>query len=579
MHVLKRLVATSLIVTAPTMATASAPPAMSQPPADAITITMAEFGDHHGNMVPRPNLRRGDVAKNSEGGLARLAHIVKEIRKQDPDALIFNAGDTIQGSAEVLYSKGQAIVDVLDTFGINAYAPGNWDWLFGKDRIVELFGDGRWGVVAANAYDADTGERIFPAHRILEIKGVKIGIIGLTAERGLPGVPTANIGLKFTDGEAEVAQAIKDLQAEDVDLVILVSEMGLAKNTLLVDKIPGIDAVFSSDMHEETPEVVITPGGVFAAEIGWGGSRVAKLELFLVPDDAGEDKYRIAGHRYEWISTEGQPEDPETAQLVAKTRAPFLNKATAFQTRINPISGHALKTPIDTVVGQAGKGLFRGSFANGIEPPASPPGVLEGTSHAFIADAFRHQTGTDIGMIRGFRYGGYVREGDITLGDLYTFLNAGAQLATGTVTGAQVNEAIEKSIDGSLRADPFAWGGGWLHGFSNVSYQIDPTQPFGKRAKNVAVGGKPVDPEATYTISGYYFETEPDRVGAFHKASDVKVLTHPDGSPKDPTEFVAEYLSSTKAQPETGRVELLGEFPPPVFGNPEIQPLRGTIPQ
>ena len=570
--------ASILVLTLPQITMASAPPALSEPPPDAITITMAEFGDHHGTMVPRPNLRRGDVAKSSEAGLARLASIVKEIRKEDPDALIFNAGDTIQGSAEVLYSKGQAIVDVLDSFGIDAYAPGNWDWLYGKERIVELFGDGRWGVVAANAYDADTGERIFPSHRILEVKGVKLGIIGLTAERGLPGVPTANIGLKFTDGKAEVAQSIKDLEAENVDLIILVSEMGLAKNTLLVDEIPGIDAVFSSDMHEETPEIVITPGGVFAAEIGWGGSRVAKLELFLVPDEAGEDRFRIAGHRYAWISTEGQPEDPETAELVAEARAPFL-KSPAFASRINAISGHLLKMPIDTVVGQANKGLFRGSFANGIEPPATPPGVLEGTSHAFIADAFRHQTGTDIGMIRGFRYGGYVREGDITMGDLYTFLNAGAQLATGTVTGAQVNESIEKTIDGSLRADPFAWGGGWLHAFSNVSYEIDPSQPFGKRAKNVTVGGEPVDPEASYTISGYYFETEPDRVGAFHKAKDVKVLTHSDGSVKDPTEFVVEYLSSVTADPDTGRVRLLGEFPPPVFNNPEIQPLRGTIPQ
>ncbi|WP_462320661.1 bifunctional metallophosphatase/5'-nucleotidase [Halochromatium sp.] len=578
MYVVIKRIVLLLVLAFPHIATASAPPAMSEPPPDAITITMAEFGDHHGTMVPRPNLRRGDVAKRSEAGLARLAHIVKEIRKEDPDALIFNAGDTIQGSAEVLYSKGQAIVDVLDTFGIDAYAPGNWDWLYGKDRMVELFGDGRWGVVAANAYDAETGEQIFPGHRILEVKGVKIGIIGLTAERGLPGVPTANIGLKFTDGKAEVAQAIKELEAENVDLIILVSEMGLAKNTLLVDEIPGIDAVFSSDMHEETPEVVITPGGVFAAEIGWGGSRVAKLELFLVPDDSGEDRYRIAGHRYEWISTEGQPEDPETAELVAKARAPFI-EASAFETRINPLSGHALKTPIDTVVGRADKGLFRGSFANGIEPPATPPGVLEGTSHAFIADAFRHQTGTDIGMIRGFRYGGYVREGDITLGDLYTFLNAGAQLATGTVTGAQVQDAVERTIDGSLRSDPFGWGGGWLHGFSNVSYEIDLTQPFGKRAQDLTIGGKPVDPEATYTISGYYFETEPDRIGAFHEASDVKVLTHPDGSVKDPTEFVAEYLSSISANPKTGRVRLQGEFPPPVFGNPEIQPLRGAIPQ
>lgn len=555
-----------------TPAIAGGSPALTEPPRGARVITMMEIGDHHGTLVPRPNLRRGDTAKFHEAGLAREAYIIKQQRKKDPHTLLFNSGDTIQGGAEVMYTAGQAIVDVMDTFGIDAYAPGNWDWLYGKERTIELFGSGRWGVIAANAYDAQTGERIFPAYRIYKVRGVRIGVIGMTAERGLPAVPSANIGLKFTDGKEELKQAITELRGmHKVDIVVLLSELGLAKNTLLVDEVPGVDVVFSSDMHEETPQLIVTPvNKVLATEIGWGGSRIAKLELFW---RRGE----IVGHRYEWITIEDQPEDPETAQRVAQVRAPFLT-GPAFRPHVNPISGHVLDTPIDTVVGLAGRRLFRGNFANGLFPPTVSPGVLEGTSHGLITDAFRYEGGTDIGIIRGFRYGTYVPPGEITLGDLYTYLNAGAQLATGKVSGQQVKDALEATIRGSLDSDPFDWGGGWLFGFSGVTYDVDPNAAYGNRAVNVEVNGQPLDPAATYTVTGYYFDLQPDRIGAFRPVEDVTVITHPDGSVKDPTEVVADYLeTSGPATPRMGRTELLGPFPPPVFGNPEIQPLRGVL--
>lgn len=539
-------------------------------------ITMMEVGDHHGTMVPRPNLRPGDVARFHESGLAKMATIIKQVRKRDKHALLFNAGDTIQGSAEVLYTKGQAIVDVLDTFGIDAYAPGNWDWLYGKERTKELFGGGRWGVVAANAYDAETGERIFPAYRVLKAKGVKIGVIGMTAERGLPAVPNANVGIIFTDGVEELKQAVDDLRnKEKVDVVVLLSELGLAKNTLLADQVPGIDVALSSDMHEETPKLIETPvNGTLAAEIGWGGSRVAVLKLFV----RGK---RLVGHGYDYVAIEDQPDDPATAELVAQKRAPFLS-GPQFEPHVNPISGHVLDTPIDTVVGITGTGLYRGNFANGVRR-GDPEGVLEGTSHNLITDAFRAKGNTDFAMIRGFRYGTYVRPGEVTLGDLYTYLNAGAQLATGEVTGQQILDILERTIAGSLARDPFDWGGGWIFGFSGLTLDIDPNAPSGSRAQNVLIRDKdtgtwgPVDPAQVYTVTGYWFPEFANRVGAFQPASNVVPITNDDGSVMDPTEAVAEYLTDSPANPDVGRVEYNGIFPPPVFKNPEVQPLRGAL--
>jgi len=580
--------AASLLLLATVSMPASADAVLDHPPRGAKVITLIEIGDHHGTMVPRPNMRPGDAAEGTqEAGLAKEAYIIKQIRRHNPHALLFNCGDTIQGSAEALYTTGQAMVDVLDTFRIDGYAPGNWDWLYGKDRTIELFGGGRWGVLAANAYDADTGERIFPAYRVYKVRGVKIGVIGMTGDRGVPAVPSSNVGLTFTGGEAELAQAVDDLRnKEKVDIVVLISELGLAVNTLLVDQIPGVDVTLTSDMHEETPRLVVTPvNKVLATDIGWGGSRVVKLDLFVrkARCERGDHdcrregrKFEIVGHDFDYIVVGDQPEDRETARLVDRIRAPFLS-GPDFVPHVNPISGYVLDKPLDTVVGMTGVDLFRGNFANGVMPTPIPPGVLEGTSHAMLTDAFRQQGGTDIGTIRGFRYGGYVRPGEVTLGDLYTYLVVGAQVATGDITGQQIKNALEAQIRGSL-ADPLSWGGGWLANYSGLIYDIDPNAAFGSRAQNIEVNGVPLDVNQTYSIAGYWFALQPDRIGAFRPVQNVSVITNPDGSIKDPTDVVADYLQATgAANPALGRIELLGSFPPPVFVNPEVQPLRGVV--
>ena len=108
--------------------------------------------------------------------------------------MLINTGDTIQGSAEALFTKGQALVDVLNRFGIDAYAPGNWDWIYGVDRALELFAGKEakapWHALAANAYHerepyaAQSGSRLLPPYLIRDIDGVKVGILGITTDRG-----------------------------------------------------------------------------------------------------------------------------------------------------------------------------------------------------------------------------------------------------------------------------------------------------------------------------------------------------------------------------------------------------------
>ena len=275
------------------------------------------------------------------------------------------------------------------------------------------------------------------------------------------------------------------------------------------------------------------------------------------------------------------------AAKVAEVRKPFVS-GPDFQPHLNPISGVTLATPIDTILGYTNVGLHRSNFSH-----EDLPGVIEGTSHDFLTDAFRGVAGAQIGAIRGFRYGTHIAPGPVRLEDLYHYMPIGAQIAVGNINGQSLKNQIENPADGSLNPDPRQWRGGWVFGFSGVSFDFDPYQSKGFRASNEYVDGAPRDLAAIYSYASYWFAGDPELINRV-PATDIHVAVRgADGkavfvppnqiTPEngmDGTEVVAQYLADnlggTLTTLETHRINLLKPLPPPVFVNYEIQPLRGA---
>ena len=554
-----------------------------------VKITMLQMGDVHGHLIPRPNLRRdgnGDV----EGGLARMYTRIQEIRGSRKNVLLFNTGDTIQGSAEALYTRGQAMIDVLDHFGIDGMANGNWDFLYGKARFLELFGPGtgsgpsgtRYGAVAANVYHTGTTDLLLPPYFVKVVDGVRIGVLGLSSERAINALgPFATNGISFTADGAELPGYIEKLKNEEkVDLIVLVSEFGLAKNVLLANRNPDIDIVWSSDMHEETPRAVIAESGALVSEAGQDGTQLAQLDFVFNRGYRGNSSQgggKITRWKYTWhtLRSNVRP-DPKIARLVASIRSRFV-AGPRMTPHTNPLNGTVLTTPINKVVGRTAIPLYRGNFSD--DPM---PGVIEGSSSDFLADVFRDQAGADIGHFRGFRYGTHVRPGPIKLEDLYHYIAVGPQVAKTTITGKQLKNNIEASANGAFNIDVFLWTGGWLNAYGGVRMDIDPYKANGSRVSNIKIKRastgvwEPLNPDATYTFAGYWFAQDPKVVGGIPSTTPVTVVKGPNGETLDGTTVVSNYLKTHVANPELNRVNLLVPLPPPVYGNPEIQPLLGV---
>ena len=293
-----------------------APQAFAGNSRQAGTVTLIAMGDLHGTLVPHaavlknPDGSEREVA--SAGGLARLKTVVDGIRADNPQAVLLSAGDLTHGSAETLFTVGDAVMVAVNAFGIDVFTPGNWDFGYGPAVFRNRFADrgpfptippnirvmskyvgctdipaipgltdaasgyaceentatapnptpagvgvikAQFPSVAANLYnDAPVGNRnrVLDAYRILDRNGVRIAVIGLTAAIVPQQADVYNIGLRFTQGVDELPGLIEEVKAAGADLIVVQSELGLSQNIRIAQSFKDIDVMYSAHTHEIT---------------------------------------------------------------------------------------------------------------------------------------------------------------------------------------------------------------------------------------------------------------------------------------------------------------------------------------
>ncbi len=287
--------------------------------ADDNVITLIEMGDLHGTLVPHsaiiknPDGTEREVA--SSGGLARLKTVVDSIRTDNPEAVLLSAGDLTHGSAETMFTLGDAMMIPINAFGIDVYTPGNWDFGYGGavfrnrfttfgpkptipgnlramtghiscDDVPVIAGltdaasgyscteitatapyptpEGKgvikanFPAVAANLYNAAPlpaalhGKPVLPAFKMLERNGTQIAVIGLTASIVPQQADAFNIGLRFTQGVEELPGLIEQVKELGAELIVVQSELGLSQNIKIAQSFKDIDVMYSAHTHEVT---------------------------------------------------------------------------------------------------------------------------------------------------------------------------------------------------------------------------------------------------------------------------------------------------------------------------------------
>lgn len=240
------------------------------------------------------------------GGVDRVAAWIERERAERPDALFFDLGDlyldSVKETPDVLRQlplKADAMLDVWGTLGADAMAVGCLDLHLGIETLGELADKHGVPLLCANLFHQESGERPFPAYRIVERNGLKVGVFAVLSSRlkhprieGPEMVHVARIaeeaGYEVRDFISEAERAVEDLR-DQVDLVIGLAHIGTKRALQLAREVEGIDMLLTLHPDEEIAEATMEVEGVVISHLAVKGGRGGKIQLWVEDPEALAD--------------------------------------------------------------------------------------------------------------------------------------------------------------------------------------------------------------------------------------------------------------------------------------------------
>jgi len=256
-------------------------------------VTVLATTDMHGNIYPWDYLS----GKPSERGLARIATLVAEQRKTARNALLVDAGDTIQGTPlESVYQAGNAgprltsdpMMLAMNYLRYDAMTVGNHEFNYGLENLMRARSQAKFPWLSANTKAAPGSTDPFEPWLIRKVEGVTVAVLGLTT----PAIPMWEKpenykGLHWTDPVTTAQEAVATLKSKlHADVVIAVVHAGLetddsSENFVrkLAGSVPGLDVIIFGHTHQDLPEARIN-GVLLTQPKNWAMS-LARVDLTL----------------------------------------------------------------------------------------------------------------------------------------------------------------------------------------------------------------------------------------------------------------------------------------------------------
>jgi len=409
------------------------------------------------------------------GGYAHLATLVERVRDERAGkTLLLDGGDTLQGSATALWTRGEDMVRAMNQLGVEVFTP-HWEFTYGIERVKQLFGDrgsrGRFAgdFVCHNVKERNWDDPVFHPYTIKELGGVKVGVIG----QAFPYVPVSHPprfvpDLTFGIQEDHAQRLVHELRdRRKVDLVVLLSHNGLSTDVKMAGRVRGLDVVLGGHTHDGLPEPIVV-GRTLVVNSGAHGKFLSRLDL-----DVRDGQ--IKAHRYKLIPVLSGyvPEEAAMARLIREIRAPYESKL-AERLAVS-----------ETLLYR--RGNFNGSFDE------------------IILDALLARFDAEVAFSPGFRWGVTIVPGqEITLEDVYsqtglTYPNCLVR----ELSGAEIHRIMEDVADNLFHPDPYYRQGGDMVRVGGITYTIEPSQSMGRRISEITVGGRPLAPDRRYKIASW----------------------------------------------------------------------------
>jgi len=452
-------------------------------PVSAETLTILHTNDFHSRVEPISKYNSGCKPEDNEagkcfGGYARLINAIKAAKADTNNAILVDGGDQFQGSLFYTYYKGKAAAEMMNTLQYDAMTVGNHEFDDGPEILREFAESVSFPILMSNG---DVSAEPLLADKIqksvvIERGGEKLGLIGLTPEdtRDLAS-PGKNV--TFTPPAEAVAAEVKNLQAQGINKIIVLSHSGYAVDIDVAKKVEGIDVIVgghSNTLLSNTDEDAAGPyptmvGNTAVVQAYAYGKYLGELNLSFDDDgnitEAQGDPLLISG------------EVVEEEKMLSRVQE--------------------LAEPLDEI-----RNKVVADTAEAIEGNRDVCRVEECAMGNLIADAMLSQVksqGISIALMNSGGIRASMEGGEITMGDVLTVLPFQNTLSTFQLKGSDLIGALENGVSQVEEVK------GRFPQVAGVKFTWDPTvEANSGRIVEVLINDngewKTIDPNAMYGV-------------------------------------------------------------------------------
>jgi 2',3'-cyclic-nucleotide 2'-phosphodiesterase (5'-nucleotidase family) len=248
--------------------------------------------------------------------LARRATAIEQERNDAEGAvLVLDAGSALDGQWIARESEGKVMVEAMNAMGYDALTIGRMDISLGLETLKARAAEAEFAVLSANLVNAEDQTPLFEPYVILERAGSRLAVIGLS-EPEIFESPAAPKSTVLRDPVETAADYVGRLRGE-VDLVIVLSHLGIEPDIALAEAVPGIDIIVGGNTRKlmTAPERV---GNTLIIQQGYRGEWIGLMRASF--DAQGTP----ADYEAEALTLDDKyADDPEIVELLSAYRQAY----------------------------------------------------------------------------------------------------------------------------------------------------------------------------------------------------------------------------------------------------------------
>ncbi|MDD3363719.1 MAG: 5'-nucleotidase C-terminal domain-containing protein [Syntrophomonas sp.] len=449
-----------------------------------VSLDILTVNDFHGALT--------EDDKNP--GAAKLGKWLKDEKATNPEGtLLLSAGDMSQGSIDSNLLYGKTVIKAMNEIGFDAMAVGNHEFDWGLDCLRDQASWAEFPILTANITDKKTGHNLEGTKPwiIVERKGVKIGIIGVTTIEAVDKVSPKVISACKIDEPAEtVNRLVPELKQQGAQAIIVLGHLGgyldddkttiTGEVTELANAITGVDVLVTGHTHQKMADYI---NGIAVVQAYYNARTVGHIALKYSPQ--AKTVVSVIPSVID-LPTPGLTED-------ARVKA-IINDG---QKEIGPVKNEIIGKTLGDLSHQRDKVSVLGQW---------------------VTDIMRQETNADIAFQNGGGLRTSIPAGEVTVGKLWEVIPFDNTLFLLDMKGSQILKVLQHGINNpkyqSLQ-------------YSGIKVEYDPLLPPDKRIVEVTLpDGSALNAEKTYRVVTNDFMAEGGDGYAMFKEGSSVIDTH-----------------------------------------------------